>query len=95
MLFDAGELDALQQRIWQFFCCCVGCTLLVIGVLLAEICITNAVGVFLSIMKLFTYLQQFTKNVLSSGLSLDKSSFRGMGAENIITLWDSTGGCIH
>jgi len=55
MLFDAGELDAAQLGIWQFFCSCVGGILQEIGVQLAGICVANAVGVCKYIMKLFIY----------------------------------------
>jgi sugar phosphate permease len=56
MLFNAGEQDALQQWIRQYFCNCIGGILLVIGVLFAEIHDANAVGVCKSIMRLFAYL---------------------------------------
>jgi hypothetical protein len=57
MLFNAGQPDALQQGIWQYFWFCTGGTLREIGVQLAEICDANAVGVSKSITKLFAYLQ--------------------------------------
>jgi hypothetical protein len=57
MLFDAGQPDALQQGIWQYFWFCIGGTLWGIGVQLAEIYDANAVGVSKSITKLFAYLQ--------------------------------------
>jgi hypothetical protein len=63
MLFNTGEQDALQQRMWQSFCYYVGGKFLVIGVLRAGICDGNAVGVSNSIMKLVAYLQHLTENV--------------------------------
>jgi hypothetical protein len=57
MLFDAGQPDALQQGIWQYFWFCIGGTLWGIGVQLAEIYDANTVGVSKSITKLFASLQ--------------------------------------
>jgi len=63
MLFDAGQSDALQQGMWQYFCYYAGGIFLKIGVRLVETCIRSIAGAFEYIMRLSTCLPSLTENV--------------------------------